>query len=209
MAQRIGLLAFVLVTNVLVVNMGCRSKQEGKGSNEFVQAQILDHLPEDLTSNINAKLGDFLVYRGNTIDTAVVRPGGPMMLNHYWEVVKAPPKGVKLLTQISSDNEQWFNQDQSRLRDVLPLDKWPVGKFISDKQQFVLEHEWMSQEAEVSLGAYWVENQERIGWNGPIMKKDRTLPVYRFTVDLNAGDNGLMYSFRKALSPLQLSLIHI
>ena len=62
----------------------------------------------------------------------------------------------------------------------------------------------MSQEAEVSVGAYWVENQERIEWNVPSQKTDSTLPVYRFTVDLSAGDNRLTYIFRRTHLPIRV-----
>ena len=128
-----------LLTLTLLVT-ACRDEQAGpkpraKALPPPVQARVLDAAPAELTYRSGATFGGGAVrYLGTRVTPPVAAPGQAVKLEHYFEAVRAVPRGWKFFVHVvdPASGQMMVNADHDFAGGAAPLGTWPVGKVVED-----------------------------------------------------------------------------
>ena len=118
----------------------CRDEQAGpkprtKALPPPAQARVLDAAPGDLTYRSGATFaGGAVRYLGTRVTPPVAVPGQAVKLEHYFEAVRAVPRGWKFFMHVvdPASGQMMVNADHDFAGGAAPLGTWPVGKVVED-----------------------------------------------------------------------------
>ncbi|WP_375766386.1 carbohydrate-binding family 9-like protein [Archangium gephyra] len=118
----------------------CRDEQAGpkpraKALPPPAQVRVLDAAPSDLTYRSGATFGGGAVrYLGTRVSPPVAAPGQAVKLEHYFEAMRAMPRGWKFFVHVvdPASGQMMVNADHDFAGGAAPLGTWPVGKVVED-----------------------------------------------------------------------------
>ncbi len=122
---------------------GCRDEQAGPrprasasaSSASSASGRVLDAPPDDLTYRSGGTwAGGAILYLGSRVSPAKPGPGERVILAHYFQAVKPPPRGFRFFVHFvdAATGQMVFNADHEIQGGALPLESWQVGKVIED-----------------------------------------------------------------------------
>ena len=168
----------------LLVLAACR----GGGSKKKIDQATIDRnlLPEppaQIENKVDADLGGKVVYLGNEVNPHVLGPGKTATVVHYWKVVEPPGDGWQVFTHLLGPSGTWMNLDYSDMREGYPVGKWKAGDVIRDEQTFTLESPWTAPSAQLVVGLWKKDGNQRMEVvSGPADAERRVL-AYKWPVD--------------------------
>ena len=195
----------LLVALALVA--ACRS---GGGKKKIDQATIdrnlLPEPPAHIENKVDANLGGKVVYLGNEVNPHVLGPGKTATVVHYWKVIEPPGEEWHVFTHLLGPADHWMNLDYSDMREGYPVGKWKAGDVIRDEQTFTLESPWSSPSAQLVVGLWKKDGNQRMEVvSGPADAERRVL-AYKWPVDPRgrAFKPQPSYLVRRASGPITL-----
>ena len=121
----------------------------------FIEANLLDVLPDDLENQLDADLGGKVVYVGNRIVSEEHEPGGEIRIVHYWQVAEPPGSMWRVFAHaVGEIDDDWINVDASDMRTGHPPAEWSARDIIRDEQAFAVPEGWTSDYVDVRVGLY-------------------------------------------------------
>lgn len=138
---------------------GCVDKGPGGSGKQidpaYVEQNLLTEAPATLTNEVNASLGEKVIYLGNEVEKLTLAPGGKATVVHYWKVIEPPGDEWRVFAHVKGTRpEDWMNVDSTDMRIGYPPGKWKAGDIIRDEQKFSLKDDWKSPHAELLVGMY-------------------------------------------------------
>lgn len=182
----------------------------GDGKKKIDQATIdrnlLEEPPAQIENKVDADLGGKVVYLGNEVNPHVLGPGKTATIVHYWKVVAPPGEGWQVFTHLLGAGDHFMNLDRSDMRVGYPVAKWKAGDVIRDEQTFTLDSPWPSTSAQLVVGLWKKDGNQRMEVvSGPNDGQRRVL-AYRWPVDARGRAFKPMPSYlvRRAKGPIAL-----
>ncbi len=167
----------------LLALFACHRGGKKKIDQATIDRNLLEAPPAQLENKVDADLGGKVVYLGNEVNPHVLGPGKTATIVHYWKVVEAPGEGWQVFTHLLGAGDHWMNLDYSDMRDGYPVSKWKAGDVIRDEQTFTLESPWPSPTAQLVVGLWKKDGNQRMEVvKGPVDAQRRVL-AYRWPVD--------------------------
>jgi hypothetical protein len=83
-------------------------------------------------------------YLGSMVEPAILQPGQPARLTHFFKANKQPPQGWKFFVHIvdAANGQMVVNADHEIQQGNGPLETWPVGRIVFDQHVFQMpQHE--------------------------------------------------------------------
>ncbi len=103
---------------------------------------------------LSARFGDAIELLGYDADRSTWRPGQTLRITWYWHALRAPGKGVSLVTQVEDDAGRVLDQHgNSTLRWLYGPDRWRAGEYVRDVQQLHLPDDWAAKTARIYVGS--------------------------------------------------------
>ncbi|MBK7858269.1 MAG: carbohydrate-binding family 9-like protein [Archangiaceae bacterium] len=119
---------------------GQAQQQQGGQAPQQGQLRTLDAIPPQvkLTFQGTGTWADGAVaYLGTMVEPAVLQPGQPVRLSHFFRADKAPPKGWKFFVHVvDASGQMVVNADHEIQQGAGPLETWPVGRIVFDQHVF-------------------------------------------------------------------------
>ena len=155
-----ALSGLLLGAGVLGVFGSCVEQDDEKPTEDdmkTVRANILSAAPSPKFV-ANADLEGKVVYLGMDADPAVVEPGKPVKLTHYWKGVASPGDGWRIFTHIEGPkNQSFINSDHGPVGGKYPVSQWKAGEIIKDEHTITLPANWSHPTVSIYSGL----------WRGP------------------------------------------
>jgi hypothetical protein len=112
---------------------------------------LLDRVPP-VAHPVTADLNAMVVYRGLDATPAVARPGQPLHLTHFWEVMSPPGTGWKVMTRLRGRGQAEVVADHEAGRGLYPVTRWQRGDVVRDEQEVTLPAAWSAPTVTVVVG---------------------------------------------------------
>lgn len=191
----------------LLVIAACR----GGGSKKKIDQATIDRnlLPEppaQIENQVDANLGGKVVYLGNQVNPHVLGPGKTATVVHFWKVLEPPGEEWHVFTHLLGPADHWMNLDYSDMREGYPVGKWKAGDVIRDEQTFTLESPWPSPDAQLVVGLWKKDGNQRMEVESGPHDAERRVLAYKWTVDAKGRAFKPMpnYMVRRAKGPITL-----
>ena len=168
---------------VLLALVACRSGSKKKIDQATIDRNLLDGPPAQIENKVDANLGGKVIYLGNEVNPHVLGPGKTVTLVHYWKVVEPPGEGWHVFTHLLGAADHWMNLDYSDMREGYPVDKWKAGDVIRDEQSFTLESPWKSSSAQLVVGLWKKDGNQRMEVVSGPHDAERRVLAYKWPVD--------------------------
>jgi hypothetical protein len=167
----------------VVALLACHRGDKKKVDQATIDRNLLAEPPAEIENRVDADLGGKVVYLGNQVNPHVLGPGKSATVVHYWKVVQPPGEGWQVFTHLLGAGDRWMNLDHSTMRDGYPVGKWKAGDVIRDEQTFTLESPWPSSSAQLVVGLWKKDGNQRMEVvSGPADAQRRVL-AYKWPVD--------------------------
>jgi hypothetical protein len=122
-----------------------------------IKANILAVAPTPRFA-VNADLEGKVVYLGLDVEPAIIEPGKPAKLTHYWKAVSSPGDGWRVFTHLEGPkNQSFINADHGPVGGKYPVSQWKPGEIIKDEHTITLPATWAFDSVLVYSGL----------WRGP------------------------------------------
>lgn len=176
----------------------------------YIEQNLLTEAPATLDNQVNASLGEKVVYLGNEVDVTSLKPGGKVTVVHYWKVIEPPGEAWRIFSHVQGARpDDWMNVDSTDMRIGYPASKWKAGDIIRDEQKFALKDDWKSPHAELLVGMY-PKGKHQVAERMPVVTgpadDEHRVKAVRFTVGGAAAssepDDG--YAIRKVDAPIAI-----
>jgi len=169
---------------VALTLVGCRDRGGKKKIDQAtIDRNLLAEPPAQIENRVDADLGGKVIYLGNEVNPHVLGPGKTATIVHYWKVIEPPGEEWHVFTHLLGAADHWMNLDYSDMREGYPVGKWKAGDVIRDEQTFTLESPWKSPSAQLVVGLWKKEGNQRMAVvKGPADGEQRVL-AYKWPVD--------------------------
>ena len=168
---------------VLVGLVACRGGSKKKIDQATIDRNLLEEPPAQIENKVDADLGGKVVYLGNEVNPHVLGPGKAVTVVHYWKVVEPPGEGWQVFTHLLGGADHWMNLDYSDMREGYPVGKWKAGDVIRDEQRFTLESPWKSSSAQLVVGLWKKDGNQRMEVVSGPHDAERRVLAYKWPVD--------------------------
>jgi hypothetical protein len=153
---------------------------------------VKEHLNKELPANLDkfdVRLGDKLVYLGNTIDRPRLAPGQTVTVKHYWKVLAPIGAGWRpfALVRGPPGTADFMNLEATDMQIGYPVAKWKQGDIIEDTQAITMRPDWGSPYAFLYVGLIEVGKHttlDRMATAGA-RTEDRAIVAAKLEVDLS------------------------
>jgi hypothetical protein len=196
--------AAVLVA--LAALVACRSGSKKKIDQATIDRNLLDEVPAQIENKVDADLGGKVIYLGNEVNPHVLGPGKTATVVHYWKVVEPPGEGWQVFSHLLGASDHWMNLDYSEMREGYPVASWKAGDVIRDEQSFTLESPWKSSSAQLVVGLWKKDGNQRMEVVSGPHDAERRVLAYKWPVDPRgrAFKPMPMYKVRRASGPVTI-----
>ena len=191
----------------LLVIAACR----GGGSKKKIDQATIDRnlLPEppaEIENQVDANLGGKVVYLGNQVNPHVLGPGKTATVVHFWKVLEPPGEEWHVFTHLLGPADHWMNLDYSDMREGYPVGQWKAGDIIRDEQTFTLDSPWPSPTAQLVVGLWKKDGNQRMEVESGPHDAERRVLAYKWNVDPKGRAFKPMrnYQVRRASGPVTL-----
>jgi hypothetical protein len=176
---------------LLLVLAACVDKGAGPQNKKiepaYIAANLVKEAPATMT-RLDVDLGGKVVYLGNTAD-AMLAPGQPAHITHYWQVKTPPGKGWRVFAMLrgAPGTPDFMNLPATDMELGHPPETWKAGEIIQDVQEFTLRPDWKSSGATLEVGLIRDDGHavgDRMAASGPNVV-DRAIVARQFQVDLS------------------------
>jgi hypothetical protein len=121
----------------------------------YVEANLLEAIPDELDHRVEADLGGVVIYVGNQLLTEQVARGEEVRVVHYWQVIEPPGEAWRVFSHaVGATRSDWLNVDATDMRAGYPPGRWQAGDVIRDEQVFVIPSAWRSDHVDLRIGLY-------------------------------------------------------
>ncbi|MBL8949988.1 MAG: carbohydrate-binding family 9-like protein [Myxococcaceae bacterium] len=115
--------------------------QAQPGQPQQGQLRTLDAIPPQvkLTFQGTGTWADGTVaYLGTMVEPAILQPGQPVRLSHFFRADKPPPQGYRFFVHVvdAASGQMAVNADHEIQQGNGPLETWPVGRIVFDQHVF-------------------------------------------------------------------------
>ena len=145
-----------------------------------VEENIFSELPEDVVE-LDFQIGDFVQFRGYTIDTDQARRGRRMTVTYYFEALEQVPEGWSLF--VHGENQgRMINLDHVPVQGLHPLNEWEPGTIIADEHSFRIPRDWGRGTFELYLGIWHREEGRAPIWGDVETDDDRRAKILELPI---------------------------
>ena len=173
--------AWLLLIPLTFLMMGCYWQDpEREAKQAIIEQDLLNEVPS-MDFEINAELGDKVIYLGLDIDKNPVKPGEVLTLTHYWKARKIL-LGWNVFVHLNGTKTGYINGDHIPLKGLYPIRLWKEGEIIRDIHKVTLPGDWSDDEVVIHIGL-WKKGQRLEVVKGPHDDRNRIIvariPVLR------------------------------
>jgi hypothetical protein len=173
--------ALLAAALALVACRGGGSKK--KMDQATIERNLLPEPPAQIENQVDANLGGKVIYLGNQVNPHVLGPGKTATVVHFWKVLEPPGDEWHVFTHLLGPADHWMNLDYSDMREGYPVGKWKAGDVIRDEQTFTLESPWPSPSAQLVVGLWKKDGNQRMEVTSGPHDAERRVLAYKWTVD--------------------------
>jgi hypothetical protein len=146
---------------------------------KIIKQNILEKAPE-MKFKVNADLEGKITYLGLDCDKAIIQPGEPFKLTHYWKVQKALDEGWEIFVHLNGPNKAGFiNADHRAIGNRYPAARWKAGEIVRDEHTVSIPANWKDATMSIYTGMW--KGRMRLKVKGPQDDENRilaaTIPV--------------------------------
>lgn len=175
----------------------------------LVSASLRQAPPDELAGRDPAALGEHVLYLGNLVEPAILVPGEPVTVRHFWKVLAPPGASWRVFSHLrgAPGDPAFLPLDDTPLRRAHPPARWKAGQLFEDVQRFVLPASWRSPRAVLLVGLA-PRGLHRISERMPVLRgpaEGSAVVAREWAVDLTkAPPPAGMVVVRRATSPITL-----